>query len=90
MQERDIFDEKQEVKKALYSCTHCGQRNEYDIRWLKRIKKKKLNKNLNQQEKTQFDKSRDYMIRIDDDLNCKNNLCRRRFEIPDFHSVVFI
>lgn len=90
MNERDIFDEKQEVKKASFACSFCGERNEYDVRWLKRTKKKKTNRNLNQQEKAQFDKSRDYMIRIDDVLMCKNNRCRRRFDIPTSQTVVFI
>ena len=40
MQEKDIFDERQETKKAEYSCPFCRERNEYDVRWLKRTKKK--------------------------------------------------
>ena len=38
MQEKDIFDEKQEVKKASFVCPQCRERNEYDVRWLKRTK----------------------------------------------------
>lgn len=90
MKESDIFDEKQETKKQYYACTFCGERNEYDVRWLTRTKKKKSNKNLNVQEQAQFEKSRDYMIRVDDALMCKNNRCRRRFEIPSSQTVVFI
>ncbi len=90
MQERDIFDERKERKKANYACTFCGERNDYEILWLKRTKKKKSNKRLNEHERMQFEKSRDYMVRIDDVLICKNNRCRKRFEIPDSHSVVFI
>lgn len=90
MKESDIFDEKNETKKAFYTCPFCRERNEYDIRWLKRTKKKKAGGRLNQQEQMQFEKSRDYIVRIDDNLMCKNNRCRRRFDIPDFQSVVFI
>ena len=36
MQERDIFDERQETKKASFSCPFCRERNEYDVRWLTR------------------------------------------------------
>ncbi len=90
MQERDIFDEKQETKKQFYNCTFCGERSEFDVRWLKRTKKKNSNRRMNEQERSQFDKSRDYMIRIDDELICKNNRCRRRFEIPSSQTVVFI
>jgi len=90
MHERDIFDEKQETKKASFACPHCRDRGEYDVRWLKRIKKKQSPRNLNQQEKAQFEKSRDYMVRVDDVLMCKNVRCRKRFDIPSSQTVVFI
>jgi len=90
MHERDIFDEKQETKKASLACPHCRDRGEYDVRWLKRIKKKQSPRNLNQQEKAQFEKSRDYMVRVDDVLMCKNVRCRKRFDIPSSQTVVFI
>ncbi len=90
MQEKDIFDEKQEVKKASFVCPQCRERNDYDVRWLKRTKKRNLSRNVNQQERAQFEKSRDYMVRVDDMLMCKNMRCRRRFEIPSSQSIVFI
>ena len=42
MEERDYFNEKQESKKATFSCPHCRDRSEYDVRWLKRTKKASL------------------------------------------------
>ena len=90
MQERDIFDERQETKKASFSCPNCRERNEYDVRWMKRTKKKNAPRNMNQQERAQYEKSRDYMVRMDDQLMCKNMRCRKRFEIPSSQSVVFI
>lgn len=90
MHERDIFDERQEIKKANFSCPHCRERDDYDVRWLKRTKKRNAPRNLNQQERQQLDKSRDYMVRMDDQLMCKNIRCRKRFEIPSAQSIVFI
>ena len=90
MQERDIFDERQEVKKASFSCPNCRERNDYEVRWMKRTKKKNAPRQMNQQERAQYEKSRDYMVRMDDMLMCKNIRCRRRFEIPSSQSVVFI
>lgn len=90
MHERDIFDERQEVKKASFSCPHCRERADYDVRWMKRTKKKNGPKNLNDHERAQFQKSRDYMVRVDDVLMCSNMRCRKRFEIPSSQSVVFI
>ena len=89
MQERDIFDERQEVKTASFSCPHCRERNDYEVRWMKRTKKRQTPRQMNEQERSQYAKSRDYMVRMDDQLMCKNMRCRKRFEIPSSQSVVF-
>ncbi|MEZ5425201.1 MAG: hypothetical protein R2747_02945 [Pyrinomonadaceae bacterium] len=90
MNEKDIFDEKQEVKKANFVCPFCRERNDYDVRWLKRTKKKHPPRHLNEQDRARFNNSRDYMVRVDDMLMCRNNRCRKRFEIPSAQSIVFI
>jgi len=90
MNERDFFNEKQETKRATFSCPHCRERAEYEVRWLTRTKKGGLPRGANEQDRARFAKSRDYMVRIDDQLACKNIRCRRRFEIPNSQSVVFI
>ncbi|HEX8140865.1 MAG TPA: hypothetical protein VF544_25080 [Pyrinomonadaceae bacterium] len=90
LQERDFFNERQEVKRATYSCPHCRERAEYDVRWMTRIKKDTLPRGANEQDRARFHKSRNYMVRIDDMLACKNVRCRKRFEIPNSQSVVFI
>ena len=88
MNERDFFNEKEEVKKATFSCPHCRERGEYNVRWLKRTKKPQPPRGANEMDRAQFQKSRDYMVRIDDMLACVR--CRRRFDIPSSQSVVFI
>lgn len=88
MNEKDFFNEKQETKRATYSCPHCRERGEYDVRWLTRRKKPQLPRGANEQDRARFEKSRDYMVRIDDMLACVR--CRRRFDIPNSQSVVFI
>lgn len=90
MRETDIFDERQETKKAYFSCPFCRENNEYDVRWMKRTKKKQAPRGMNERDRAQYDKSRDYMVRVDDVLMCRNNRCRRRFDIPSSQTVVFI
>ena len=90
MNERDIFEEKQEIKKQSFACTFCGQRDDYDVRWMKRVKKRQMPRHLGEHERAQFEKSRDYMVRMDDMLMCKNIRCRKRFDIPSSQTVVFI
>ncbi|HYG09385.1 MAG TPA: hypothetical protein VD835_05385 [Pyrinomonadaceae bacterium] len=88
MNERDFFNEQQESKRATYSCPHCRERADYEVRWLRRTKKKDLPRNASEQDRARFRNSRDYMVRIDDMLDCPR--CRRRFDIPNAQSVVFI
>jgi hypothetical protein len=90
MRETDIFDERQETKKAYFSCPFCRENNEYDVRWMKRTKKKQQPRGMNERDRAQYEKSRDYMVRVDDVLMCRNNRCRRRFDIPSSQTVVFI
>ena len=90
LNEKDIFDERQETKSANYSCPHCRERNDYDVRWVKPTKKRQAPRNLNQQDLARFISSGDYMVRVDDMLACKNMRCRRRFDIPSSQTVVFI
>lgn len=90
MHERDIFDERQEIKKMNFACPFCRERHDYDVRWMKRTKKRQSPRHMNEQDRARFDKSRDYMVRVDDMLSCKNMRCRKRFEIPNSQSIVFI
>ncbi|MBX5479735.1 MAG: hypothetical protein IRZ19_11765 [Pyrinomonas methylaliphatogenes] len=88
MNERDFFDEKQETKRAIFVCPHCRQRGEYEVRWLRRTKKSAPPPGASEQDRLRFARSRDYMVRVDDVLVCR--YCRKRFEIPNSQSVVFI
>jgi hypothetical protein len=90
MHERDIFDERAEIKSASFSCPMCRERNDYEVRWMTRRKKKQAPRNLSRDDQARFEKSRDYMVRMDDMLVCKNMRCRKRFEIPSSQSVVFL
>jgi len=90
LNEKDIFDERVESKKTHITCPYCRQADEYDVRWMKRTKKKQVPRGINEHDRARFEKSRDYMVRMDDMLACRNMRCRKRFEIPSSQSVVFI
>lgn len=90
MNERDFFNEKQEIKRATFSCPYCRERAEYEVRWLRRTKKASPPRGAGEEDRRRFQNSRDYMVRVDDMLACRNPRCRKRFEIPTSQSVVFI
>lgn len=89
MEERDFFDEKEELKPANLSCLHCRQSESYEIRWLVRTKRKALRGQADERDRARFQKARSYMLRRDDLVQCKNPRCRKRFEISGVQSVVF-
>ncbi len=90
MEERDFFDEQETFKAAQLFCLHCRQAGEYQIRWLRRTKKKALRGQANEEDRLRFAKARSYMLRRDDLVQCKNPRCRKRFEISGVQSIVFL
>jgi len=82
MNERDFFNERQETKQASFVCPHCRERNDYDVRWLRRTRKPAPPRGASEMDRARFAKPRDYMVRIDDIIACRNPRCRKRNEIP--------
>ena len=88
MDERDFFTERPESKPVQYSCPRCKRRNEYMVRWMRRTKKKSLPPGADARDRALFEKSKDHLIRVDDDVTCKS--CGKRFEIPSHRALVFL
>jgi hypothetical protein len=90
MEERDLYDEKEQKKAHNLTCPHCRQAADYEISWLFRTKKKQLPPRADDRDRAKFAKARSYMVRKDDLLMCKNMRCRKRFEIAGVQSVAFL
>ena len=90
MEERDFFTEKDELKPANLNCPYCRQSDSYEVRWRRRTKKASLPSHASQEDRMKFAKARSYLVRIDDTINCKNQRCRRRFEITSLQTVAFL
>ena len=88
--ERDFFDERQEPRKHTLHCPHCRQSAEYELMWLVRRKKRQLPPRADEHDRAKFAKARSYMVRRDDLVGCKNVRCRKRFEVTNVQSVVFL
>jgi hypothetical protein len=89
MEERDFFNEKDEVVPAQIYCPKCRTTQEYPIRWRRRTKKAQLPHGADERDRARFAKSRNYRIRIDDKLRCKNPRCGKTIEISTLQTVVF-
>jgi transcription elongation factor Elf1 len=86
--ERQFFTEKPEQRPASFQCPRCRRTNEYSIRWMRRTKKATVPPGADARDRAIFAKSKDYLIRIDDDVTCKT--CGKRFEIPSQRGLVLL
>jgi hypothetical protein len=85
--ERAFFNEKPETRQGRYQCPKCRRTADYSIRWVRRSKKASLPPGADDADRARFAKLRDYLLRLDDEVNCKT--CGKKFEIPSQHSLMF-
>ena len=83
--EKAFFQERPENRPAKYACPRCKRTNEYSIRWVRRTKRG--NPPQDRESRAKFDKLRDHLLRLDEDVTCKT--CGKKFEIPSQHSLMF-
>ena len=88
MDERQFFTEKPEQRPARFQCPRCRRTNDYSIRWMRRTKKAQIPGGADERDRAIFGKSKDHLIRVDDDVTCKS--CGKRFEIPSHRGLVFL
>lgn len=90
MEEREMFEEKDQKRSHTLTCPHCRQPGEYELSWLVRTKKRQLPPRADERDRAKFAKARSYMVRKDDMVACKNVRCRKRFEVAGLQSVAFL
>jgi len=88
LDERTFFSDKNETRPARFACPRCQRTNEYNVRWVRRVKKDRLPPGADERDRAKFAKLRDHLIRVDDELVCKT--CGKKFEIPSLHSLLFV
>lgn len=87
LNERAFFTEKPETRQGRYQCPKCHRTGEYSIRWVRRAKKDRLPPGADETDRARFNKLRDYLLRLDDEVSCST--CGKKFEIPSQHSLMF-
>jgi hypothetical protein len=60
------------------------------LRWLVRKKRDRLPGNGDDRDRAKFQKALSYMVLLDDKATCKNQRCRRPFEISGVKTTAFI
>jgi hypothetical protein len=90
VEEREMFDERDQKRSHNLTCPHCRQAGDYELSWLVRTKKRQLPPRADERDRAKFAKARSYMVRKDDMVACKNMRCRKRFEVAGVQSVAFL
>ena len=88
--ERTFYRESQIVKPATLNCPYCKTSNAYDLRWLVRRKIDKLPRHADERDRAKFAKSASYMVLLDDKTSCKNQRCRKPFDISGIKTTAFL
>jgi len=83
--EKAFFIEKPENRPAKFPCPRCKRVNEYSLRWMRRTKRK--DRQPQGEDRAKFDKLRDHLLRLDDEVTCK--ACGKKFEVPSHQSMMF-
>jgi hypothetical protein len=60
------------------------------LRWLLRRKLDKLPRQADERDRAKFAKAANYMVLLDDKVSCKNQRCRRAFEISGIKTTAFV
>ena len=88
LDERAFFNEKPESRQGRYQCPKCHRANDYNIRWVRRVKKDRPPAGADDADRAKFAKLRNYLLRVDDEVACKT--CGKKFEIPSQQSLLFV
>ena len=83
--EKAFFIEKPENRPAKFPCPRCKRVNEYSLRWMRRTKR--TDRQPQGEDRAKFDKLRDHLLRLDDEVTCKS--CGKKFEVPSHQSMMF-
>lgn len=90
MDEKAFYTESRARKPAQLNCPFCRTVDSYDLEWVVRKKKDRMPGGGDERDRAKFAKAQSYMVLMDNQANCKNMRCRKRFEISGLKTMAFI
>jgi hypothetical protein len=90
MDERAYYNESRATKPASLNCPFCRTVDTYELNWVVRRKKDRLPGGADERDRAKFAKCQSYMVLADTHAACKNQRCRKRFEISGVKTTAFI
>jgi hypothetical protein len=88
--ERAFYRESQMTKPVTLNCPFCKNSDTYDLKWLVRRKLDRLPGRADERDRAKFAKAASYMVLLEDKAVCKNQRCRRNFEISGVKTTAFL
>lgn len=90
MDERAFYRESQATKPITLNCPFCRTADTYELRWLVRRKVDRLPRQADERDRAKFAKAASYMVLLDDKASCKNQRCRKLFDISGIKTTAFL
>ncbi len=90
LNEQNFYSESKTTKPARLNCPYCREVHDYPLRWVVRKKKERLPGGADERDRAKFQKAQSYMVLLDDRANCKNQRCRRSFDISGVKTMAFL
>ena len=90
MDERNFYTEAETTKPVVLNCPHCRTQETYDLRWIVRNKKERLPNGADERDRAKFAKAQSYIVLADNQAQCRNPRCRRRFDISGIKTMAYI
>lgn len=90
VEESQFYSESRAQKPATLNCPYCRTQETYELNWVVRTKRDRIPPNADERDRAKFAKAQSYMVLVDNQANCKNQRCRRRFDISGVKTTAYI
>ncbi len=90
MDESAYYSESKAKKPAVLNCPYCRTQETYELNWIVRTKKDRLPGGADERDRAKFAKAQSYMVLIDNKTVCRNQRCRRPFDISGIKTMAFL
>jgi len=90
MDERVFYSESPANKPVTLNCPFCHTSETYEVKWIVRKKKDRIQAGADERDRAKFQKAQSYMVLAEDKVVCKNPRCRKRFDISGIKTMAFL
>ncbi len=90
MDERVFYRETNTTHTMELNCPYCRSMESYELQYRVRLRKDQMPQGGDEVDRARFAKALSYMVLMDDKVACKNNYCRKRFDVSGIKTTSFL